>query len=146
MCRGCATGSLWRPRHKRRSVSQRFRGSITMARRTSVNSSITVPNSVGGLSAGCLRPDRPRLRDVGPENGPGWYRYRRFRLVPIQDGIRGCGVQRRILRDGSFVPFALTRADRVASSDPRLSLEERYGTHSRYVELVRHQNVSSRKD
>ena len=38
---------------------------------------------------------------------------------------------------GSFVPFALTRADRVASSDPRLSLEERYGTHSRYVELVR---------
>jgi hypothetical protein len=58
-------------------------------------------------------------------------------LVPIQDGIRGCGVQRRILRDGSFVPFALTRADRVASSDPRLSLEERYGTHSRYVELVR---------
>ena len=38
---------------------------------------------------------------------------------------------------GSFIPFALTKAERVASSDPRLSLEERYGTHSRYVELVR---------
>jgi hypothetical protein len=38
---------------------------------------------------------------------------------------------------GSFIPFALTRAERVASSDPRLSLEERYGTHGRYVELVR---------
>ena len=61
-----------------------------------------------------------------------------FRLVPIQDGIRWL----RASKDessamGSFVPFALTRADRVASSDPRLSLEERYGTHSRYVELVR---------
>jgi hypothetical protein len=38
---------------------------------------------------------------------------------------------------GSFIPFALTKAERVASGDPRLSLEERYGTHSRYVELVR---------
>jgi Alpha/beta hydrolase domain len=38
---------------------------------------------------------------------------------------------------GSFIPFALTKAERIASSDPRLSLEERYGTHSRYVELVR---------
>ena len=38
---------------------------------------------------------------------------------------------------GSFIPFALTKAERITSSDPRLSLEERYGTHSRYVELVR---------
>ena len=28
-------------------------------------------------------------------------------------------------------------AGRLASGDPRLSLEERYRTHSRYVELVR---------
>jgi Alpha/beta hydrolase domain len=38
---------------------------------------------------------------------------------------------------GSFIPFALTKAERVASCDPRLSLEERYSTHSRYIELVR---------
>ena len=38
---------------------------------------------------------------------------------------------------GSFIPFVLTKAERIASNDPRLSLEERYGTHSRYVELVR---------
>ena len=38
---------------------------------------------------------------------------------------------------GSFIPFALTKAKRIALSDPRLSLEERYGTHRRYVELVR---------
>jgi hypothetical protein len=44
----------------------------------------------------------------------------------------------RILTNGgSFIPFARTRAERLASGDPRLSLEERYGTHSRYVELVR---------
>ena len=35
------------------------------------------------------------------------------------------------------MPFARTKAERVASGDPRLSLEERYGTHSRYAELVR---------
>ncbi len=44
----------------------------------------------------------------------------------------------RILTNGgSFIPFARTRAERLASGDPRLSLEERYGTHDRYVALVR---------
>ena len=38
---------------------------------------------------------------------------------------------------GSFVPFAQTRAERKASGDPRLSLEERYGDHEGYVHAVR---------
>ena len=38
---------------------------------------------------------------------------------------------------GSFVPFARTRAEREAAGDPRLSIEERYGTHKGYVEAVR---------
>jgi hypothetical protein len=38
---------------------------------------------------------------------------------------------------GSFIPFAKTRAERVASGDPRLSLEERYPTHEAYVTAVR---------
>jgi hypothetical protein len=38
---------------------------------------------------------------------------------------------------GSFVPFPRTRADREASGDPRLSVEERYGTHDGYVDAVR---------
>jgi hypothetical protein len=38
---------------------------------------------------------------------------------------------------GGMVPFARTRAERVALADPRLSLEERYGTHEGYVEAVR---------
>jgi hypothetical protein len=42
-----------------------------------------------------------------------------------------CGFQ------GGYVPFAATRADRMASGDPRLSLEERYGTQEGYVCAVR---------
>jgi hypothetical protein len=38
---------------------------------------------------------------------------------------------------GAFIPFARTKAERLASDDPRLSLEERYGTHDRYVAQVR---------
>ncbi len=38
---------------------------------------------------------------------------------------------------GSFIPFPRTKADRDASGDPRLSIEERYGTHAAYVDAVR---------
>jgi hypothetical protein len=38
---------------------------------------------------------------------------------------------------GAFIPFAKTKAERLASGDPRLSLEERYGTHETYVAKVR---------
>ncbi len=38
---------------------------------------------------------------------------------------------------GAFIPFAKTRAERLASGDPRLSLDERYGTHDEYVARVR---------
>jgi hypothetical protein len=34
---------------------------------------------------------------------------------------------------GGFIPFAKTRAERVAAGDPRPSLEERYGTQEGYV-------------
>ena len=38
---------------------------------------------------------------------------------------------------GGMIPFARTRAERLASNDPRPSLEERYGTHAGYVDAVR---------
>ena len=38
---------------------------------------------------------------------------------------------------GSFFPFARTRDERLASGDPRLSLEERYGDHAGFVAAVR---------
>jgi len=38
---------------------------------------------------------------------------------------------------GGMIPFARTAAERKANSDPRPSLEERYGSHDGYVERVR---------
>lgn len=38
---------------------------------------------------------------------------------------------------GGYIPFPRTKAERMASGDPRLSLEERYGTHDAYVARVR---------
>ncbi len=39
--------------------------------------------------------------------------------------------------NGGFIPFDRTKAERTRSGDPRRSLEERYGTHSAYVDLVK---------
>ena len=38
---------------------------------------------------------------------------------------------------GGMIPFARTAAERRAAGDPRLSLQERYGSHAGYVEEVR---------
>jgi hypothetical protein len=38
---------------------------------------------------------------------------------------------------GAYIPFARTKIERLASGDPRPSLEERYGTHDNYVAKVR---------
>jgi hypothetical protein len=37
---------------------------------------------------------------------------------------------------GGMIPFAKTKAERIANEDPRPSLEERYGTHAGYVAAV----------
>jgi len=50
---------------------------------------------------------------------------------------RNCGLV------GGFVPFAKTKAERLAAGDPRPSLEERYGTHDGYVAAVR--NAAARQ-
>jgi hypothetical protein len=39
--------------------------------------------------------------------------------------------------NGGYVPFAKTKAERMAAGDPRPSLEERYGTHQAYVDAVK---------
>jgi hypothetical protein len=44
---------------------------------------------------------------------------------------RACGFS------GGFIPFGATKAERLASDDPRPSLEERYGTHEAYVSKVK---------
>ena len=44
---------------------------------------------------------------------------------------------RRCGFEGSFIPFAKTRAERLVAGDPRLSLEERYRDHAGYLKAVR---------
>ena len=44
---------------------------------------------------------------------------------------RECGL------NGAYIPFARTKAERLAAGDPRPSLEERYGTHAAYVARVK---------
>ena len=39
--------------------------------------------------------------------------------------------------NGGYIPFAKTKAERAASGDPRLSLEERYKDHAGYVAAVK---------
>ena len=38
---------------------------------------------------------------------------------------------------GAAIPFAVTRAERLASGDPRPSVEERYGSREEYLARVR---------
>jgi hypothetical protein len=40
-------------------------------------------------------------------------------------------------REGAYVPFAKTKAERLANGDPRLSLEERYGNQEAYIQRVK---------
>ena len=47
---------------------------------------------------------------------------------------------------GSFVPFARTKAEREAKKDSRLSLEERYRDSADYVERVRQAATSLQRD
>ena len=39
---------------------------------------------------------------------------------------------------GQFIPFARTKAERMAAGDPRLSIEERYRNHGAYIRAVEH--------
>jgi hypothetical protein len=40
-------------------------------------------------------------------------------------------------RDGTYIPFAKTKAEREAANDPRPSIAERYGSHADYAAKVR---------
>jgi Alpha/beta hydrolase domain len=76
-----------------------------------------------GLEIGGVRPMQIRV-PLG--TSAGWnIRRPEFRAPDV------CGLT------GSFIPFANTTAERLASDDPRLSLEERYGDHQGFVRAVR---------
>jgi hypothetical protein len=72
----------------------------------------------GNETAGVLLPDIA----VPVATYTGWNLYR----APFPEGTL-CD------RDGTYAPFATTRAERISRGDPRPSIEERYGTHAQYV-------------
>jgi len=51
--------------------------------------------------------------------------------TPAHRGPNLCGLT------GSYFPFATTKAQRMADGDPRLSLQELYGSHSGFVNAVK---------
>ena len=123
---------------------------------------VTFPNVVNGLAAFDYGPlfgsCGGRVTVLPPVRGRG---YRVLVPTPDRDGhdlagirtvdvaapvgtntgwnLRADGPRRHDLCGlrGSFIPFETTRADRIATGDPRLSLEERYGDHEGFVDAVR---------
>ena len=49
---------------------------------------------------------------------------------------QGAAEQAMAAVNGSYLPFAKTRTERLEKGDPRPSIEERYGSRARYVKLV----------
>jgi hypothetical protein len=98
------------------------------------------------------------LTTIPPVLGPS---YRMFVPLPDADGMDAAGIRTVQVRaplgttlgwniraaghrapnlcglTGSYIPFAKTKAERIASGDARLSLEERYGNHDGFVQAVR---------
>jgi hypothetical protein len=75
-------------------------------------------NDIGGLRSVFLQ------TPVGTYTGWNLGRKDRF-----ENGM--CNLQ------GSFIPFAATRAERLATGDPRLSIEERYPSKEAYLAQFR---------
>ncbi len=99
---------------------------------------ITVePPKVGTASYGVLVPqvdsdgnDLAGIRSVFQQVPIGTYTgWNLFRAGRLEGGL--CNLQ------GSYIPFAATRAERDAVGDPRLSIEERYPTRDSYVAAIR---------
>ena len=95
------------------------------------------PPKVGTASYGVLVPqvdadgnDLAGIRSVFQQVPIGTYTgWNLFRAGRLEGGL--CNLQ------GSFIPFAATRAERDAVGDPRLSIEERYPTRDTYVTAIR---------
>ena len=70
-----------------------------------------------------------------------------IRLPPVEAPIAtttGWGLRRNeysenegLESEGQYIPFKITKSERIAWNDPRISLEERYGNHDGYIEAVK---------
>ena len=63
-----------------------------------------------------------------------WARYLGWNITA--DGARPFHKDQICDYVGGMIPFAKTKAERLAINDPRLSLEERYGSKDGYVAAV----------
>jgi hypothetical protein len=95
---------------------------VAAPRPTPYGAKVSAVDADGNETAGILLPDL--AVPLGTHTGWNFYR---------AEAMAGefCD------RDGAFVPFARTRAERLAVGDPRPSLEERYGNRATYVAEVR---------
>jgi len=106
---------------------------------------IVTPDRANGIAAGCDDSPAPgedvRVLVPAPDadgNASGGLRHP-FLAVPLGTftgwNLRRAGHGEGDLFSvmGGFIPFALTRAQRLAAGDPRPSLEERYAGHDDYV-------------
>ena len=73
--------------------------------------------------------DVPGIR--GPELEVPLATYTGWNLRP-----QGAAEKAMAAVNGSYLPFAKTRTERLEKGDPRPSIEERYGSRGRYVKLV----------
>ena len=97
---------------------------------------------VGAEGKGCFRtPCRRMPHDAG--NGVDGLRLPDVQ-VPLGTytdwNLRAAGYAEgeKFVGSGVYIPFAKTKTERLATGDPRLSLEERYPSHDYYVEKVTH--------
>ena len=109
-----------------------FTGSHNPLRRN--NYDVFPPLQGGGyvVLAGRVDPDGNMLGGIRHPNlvvPIGTYTGWNLRREGFAEGAQCAGA-------GSYIPFAAVAADRQASGDPRLSIEERYPTHDAYVSAV----------
>src|SRR6266446_6898477 len=100
---------------------------------------------MGRCSRGSMKPafSPSSLRRSVPGSTRSWSR--RWTRTEMTSGAFGrprCWPRPRPTPDGISTagcssPFARTLQERMSTGDPRLSLEERYGTHAGYVDAVR---------
>lgn len=78
--------------------------------------------------------DRAGIRSLDVAAGTGTNTGWNYTAKPGVIDLGGAGLAPGLV--GSYFPYAKTRAERLASGDPRLSLEERYGSAQGYVAAV----------
>ena len=108
------------------------------------------PNDGSGITAGALPRIKQVIRTLVPRVNADGNEVGGVPLVLLDaplgtylgwnitaDGERPFHKGKLCTYAGGMIPFAKTQAERAASGDPRLSLEERYRDHAGYVAAVR---------